>query len=312
MQTSWQLINPTNNTFFWYNYSSEEGAANEYYKITIPPSSPSNRSTFETILEECVQKVLNDATVSIESSTMQVQINPGDAILGTAGQVSTEGYFVFFANRKNNDNNPDRTTINVLDYNSDSYELMGAYPTQDGANPVSGALAADGTPAAGQNTHYFPIRCNMHTLESLYLKTGIESTNMQSDDFAFDIPNTDIVTPSQIFARIPVEANANSEKFGDNIHIQYLHSADTYSMYPNTRAFDRINFTLQDEKGRPMWAYREDVAKHPMEFSVVLRVDVCELEPSASDETTAILGAHDKERCEREVGRKKSRVGSGF
>lgn len=314
MQTSWQAINPTNNLFYWWNGTDDD----TYYPIYIPQCSPGTITIFEDALEAALKSVFypasgtenSTAVVSVDPSTLRVTLSPGNDLKGVNGTLNTDGHFVCFANRSSRDNKP--FGVDELGYNSDSHEILGAYPTLDGSDRQNAALNQSGTaPSTGPGAHYFPLRANTHTLEAIYLRTGIESTNMQTENFTLDIPNTDVVTPSQLFARIPVGGNC-SNSFGENIHITYLHGDDTFSMYPNTRSFDRLTFAIQDEQGRPIWIYRRDVNKAPMEFTCTLRVDICELEPSVNDETNAVLGAHDKQRVEAMVGKKKLRIEAGF
>jgi len=97
-------------------------------------------------------------------------------------------------------------------------------------------------------TQITPFVAQLNTLEAIYIRTNLHSGNYQTYGFEKDLPNEQGLTPTQIFARIPLTSTAQRDI--DYPFITFEDPNGLFSMYLNQTQLSQVYFSITDDKGR--------------------------------------------------------------
>ncbi len=231
MRRNWYNINPSNNTFYLY----DPAGAGTYSPIVIAQGSYSSFALLTTAIQTAIVAVVAGSTVAYDPILRKYTIT-----LGAGAPVGS--YLVCFQVKLDNAIQP--TTVSNNGYFNDSQELLGAIPTRDGwgGTPIN---AFGTTTAVGP--HISPYVCALNTLEAIYIRTNLHSGNYQTFGFEKDLPNQQGLTPTQIFARIPLSRAYFDPEFE---FISFEDPNSLFSMYLSQTQLSQVYFTITDDKGR--------------------------------------------------------------
>ncbi len=231
MRRNWYNVNPSNNTFYLYN----PAGAGTYSPIVIAQGTYATFASLATAIQTAIVSVIAGSTVVYDATLRKYTI--------TLGPTAPAGSFlVCFQVKLDNAFQPAGVSNNG--YFNDSQELLGAIPTRDGWGGVP--VNAFGT-ATGVNPMITPYVAALNTLEAIYIRTNLHSGNYQTFGFEKDLPNQQGLTPTQIFARIPLSRAYFDPEFE---FVSFEDPNSLFSMYLNQTQLSQVYFTITDDKGR--------------------------------------------------------------
>jgi len=248
MRRNWYSVNATNNKFYLYRPSAAVGS--QYTQISITPGSyrsfsgtpattPAPVGSLAKAIEDAILAALGGAPVvswDEVSRKFSIQLPVG---------VPADSYLVCFQ-VKQNPNNPEPANIDEGGYFNDSAELLGAKPTRDNFTvPVN----AFGVGSVGLNPMITPYVGSLNTIETIFLRTSLQTNNYQSYGFERNLPNQNGLTPTTIFARIPLSRAHYDDTFEI---IQFEDTNDLFSILLQQTQLSDMLFTITDHAGRPL------------------------------------------------------------
>ena len=238
-------VNQTNNQFYWLT-------GGVYNEITIAPGTYSTwGATVNAVVNpptNLLEAVFNAIQAAVPGLVTQIDHNPvtRKLTLTVAGGQPANSKFVFFQ-CKGNTNQP----VGVSDggFFNDSFEIFGCYPNRDGfipATPIdgyTGLITGGAVPA----TLLTPFVVQLNTLEAIYIRTNLHSGNYQTYGFEKDLANQQGVTPTQIWARIPL----TNQYYTDlNPFISFEDPNNLFELYLNQTQLSQVYFEITDDKNR--------------------------------------------------------------
>ena len=270
MRRNWYSVNSTNNTFYLYNHPNP----GDYTEINIPPGSYRSFSGIPTTtpapvgsLAEAIGTAISaipgvTATVTWSDVTRKFSI-----VLAGA---SATAYFVCFQVKQNP---PAPTGVDDHGYFNDSAEILGAKPTRDnwGTTPRN----AFGT-TVGNVTHISPYVGALNTIETIFIRTNLQTNNYQSYGFEKNLPNSSGLTASSIFARIPLSRAYYNDEFEI---IQFEDPDEIFTILLQQQQLSEMTFAITDHAGRSLAEVNEGQALDGnLSFKLSFRWEVVEQE----------------------------------
>lgn len=231
MRRNWYNINPSNNTFYLY----DPAGTGTYSPIVIQQG---NYDDFNTLAGAIATAI----SVVVPLSTCVYQPIPRKYLITLGATAPVGSYLVCFQVKLDSALQP--PTVSANGYFNDSQELLGAKPTRDGWNGVP--VNAFGT-ATGTIPMLSPYVVALNTLEAIYIRTNLHSGNYQTFGFEKDLPNQQGLTPTQIFARIPLSRAYFDAEFE---FVSFEDPNSLFSMYLSQTQLSQVYFTITDDKGR--------------------------------------------------------------
>lgn len=244
---NWYNINATNNIFYVF-----DPAGPSYTECIIPAG---NYMTFDTpsavgppsigapLTEGIVSALVNGGyggTCTYDANTRKLTITPTGFPAGA--------YIVCFQVKSNAPVGP---PIGVSDegYFNDSCEIFGAKDTRDGFDGITpqNAFEIAGVGPVGAGPYITPFVAQLNSLECIYVLSDLHSGNYQTYGFQKGLPNQSGLTPTQIFARIPID-KAFFDPDGE--FVDYQDSNDNFQMFLHQTQLNQVAFTITDDKGR--------------------------------------------------------------
>ena len=244
MRRNWYSINATNNKFYLYSPSAAVGS--QYQEITIVPGSyrafggasphPATDQSLAKAIETALTVALGGANAcswDTVSRKFELSLNPA---------VAADSYLVCFQVKQKPDN-PEEANIQESGYFNDSAEILGAKPTRDNwTTPVN----AFGT-TVGAGPHLTPYVGALNTIETIFLRSSLQTNNYQSYGFERNLPNQSGLTPTTIFARIPLSRAYYNDEFEI---IQFEDTNDLFSILLQQTQLSDMLFEITDHAGR--------------------------------------------------------------
>lgn len=250
MRRNWYPVNPTNNTFYWYDPTA--ALATQYIPIVVLQGNYDSFADAPLTVASLLGAILaaiNLVPALAGTTATYSEVSRKYTFVIPAGLPAGSG-FVAFQVKQLNQLPTGITSITPNGFFNDSAELLGGYPTRDnfGAEPLdlfSGlALNAGVVPAVNQIS---PFVTALNTLEAIYIRTNLHSGNYQTYGFEKDLPNQQGLTPTQIFARIPLSRAYFDPQFE---FISFEDPNALFSMFLQQTQLSQVFFTITDDKGR--------------------------------------------------------------
>lgn len=241
---NWYSITKFNNTFFLYDpagptYTKIQIAEGSYRTFSGDPvATPPPVGSLGNAIQTAVQNALGGAT-TVEWGEVDRKWKITNTLIPAGA------YFVCFQ-VKSSPPNPDPTNITKNDYFNDCAEILGAIPTRDGwTTPVNAFGTTTGpTPVV----HTTPYVGALNSIETIFIRTNLQTNNYQSPSFEPNLPNTNSsIIPTNIFARIPLTRATYDDVFEI---IQYEDHNDNFTILLQQTQLSDMVFTLTDHAGR--------------------------------------------------------------
>lgn len=246
VRRNWYNINQHNNTIYWYDPTG----VGTYTPITIDPGNYLNwgSSGVANTLINAIEVAINGAgipalvgtTASHNPLKRQITLD----LTGAAGPLVAGSRFVAFQVKKSP---PAPTNVSENGYFNDAHEIWGGYPTRDGWTDPVDLFTGLTTGGAVATTQTSPFIAQLNTIEAIYIRTNLHSGNYQTYGFEKDLPNQQGLTPTQIFARIPIGSQYSipPEPF-----VEFEDPNGLFSMYLQQTQLSQVFLTITDDKGR--------------------------------------------------------------
>ncbi len=241
---NWYSVNKYNNSFSLFNFP----AVGSFTPFTIKPGSYTTFNDLATAIQNAITAVpaLAATTCVWTPITRKFEI-----VL--AGALATS-YFCTF--QVSGGNIPAPAGYDTDMYFSDNTELMGGNPTQnnwDGVTPVNSFVTTDAVDApamVGNGSHFSKFVGALNTIETLYLRSGMQNNNFQSLSYEGNTQNPQsAVVSTSIFARIPLSRSHYDDTFEI---IQFEDFNNNFSMLIQQQHLAEMTFFLSDHANRPI------------------------------------------------------------
>lgn len=244
MRRNWYSLNATNNKLYLFAPSAPPGS--QYTEITILPGSyrsfsgtptvsPAPAGSLAKAIEDALALALGGApTVEWDDVSRKFEIN-------LPATVPADSYLVCFQ-VKQAPVNPEPSSISDSGYFNDSAEILGAKPTRDGYTVPVRAFNT-----VGVGPHFSPYVGALNTIETIFLRSSLQTNNYQSYGFERNLPNQSGLTPTTIFARIPLSRAHYNDEFEI---IQFEDTNDLFSILLQQTQLSDMLFEITDHAGR--------------------------------------------------------------
>ena len=246
MKRSWYNINPSNNEFYLYSATS-----NAFFDVIIEPGmyDSFDGGTLPTIgkrgLGHAIKEAL-DVTVSamntVLSSSITVSLVTYDENLrafefdlsGTG--LPADVQVVCFHCKSGTI----PAGVTPSGFFSDSYEIIGGIPTRDVTQIV---------PAFTKSSNSFesPLPASLNSLEAIYLRCDLQTSNFQTAGFSQELPDRNTMTETNILARIPLQRACFDPIFE---YVQFEDTNDLFQLRLRQKTLGSLTLDLTDDKGR--------------------------------------------------------------
>lgn len=237
MRRNWYSINPTNNTFYLY-----DPAGPSYRQITIADGSYRKFGATSADADSLCQAIKDGLAAAVPAITATVawsEVTRKFSLTVTAG-APANSFFVCFQ-VKSGANKP----ANVSDggFFNDVHEILGCKPTRN--NFVTPVNAFGNT--VGIAVHTSPYVGALNSLEAVYIRTNLQTNNYQTFGFERSLPDEQGVTPTEIFARIPLTLAYYDDQ---KEFISFEDPNTLFTIILGNKQLDTITFRITDDKGR--------------------------------------------------------------
>lgn len=268
MRRKWYNINDTNSIFYWHS-----ATANSFVEVSL---AAGNYGSFEDsgsvkglrgAIEDAVTASLANfnttftATATLTSVTYDENTRKLAIELG-GGAIPADLKIVMFHCKPGTSTRP--VVVREEGFYSDSYEILGGIPTTDSAN-----LKAAFTKSTG-NIFTSTLPASLNSLEAIYLRMNVQTSNYQTNGFGKFLPNTHAMTESDIFARIPLDRTCFDPVFENII---YTDNNDIFRFVLQRKTLDSVMLDITDSKGRSLSELDPSASYGLMNFKAVLRWD---------------------------------------
>ena len=270
MRRNFYSVNQTNNTMYWFDATGP----GSYTPFVISPGNYLSYNDLSVSFLAAVNTVPQIAAAG--GATIAVNVQQRRFVLTMPVGLAAGSRFVSFQVKVGTP--PTNVSENGL-FN-DSSELLGLFRTSDGFNaaePVD-AFSGETTGGAVQTTQTTPFVVSLNTLEAIYIRTNLDSSNFQTFGFERGLPNQSGLTPSSIFARIPIPSTT-----GDQF-ISFEDTNDLFVLNLNQNQISQGNFGITDDKNRLIPVVRPGQATSGnLNFKMVVRFEVYTNEMQVGD-----------------------------
>ncbi len=266
MRRNWYSINATNNTFYLYNPA---GAI--YTPIVIQAGTYRD---FDSAVVGVVslRQAIEDALIAALGVGSACAYDPVSRKWGITlpGGTPANAYLTNFQ-VKQKPPNPEPNVITKEGYFNDVSEILGCRSTRDGwGQPVN---AFNQT---GPGLHTSPYVAALNTIETIFLRTSLQTNNYQSFGFEQNLPNSNGLTPTQIFARIPLSRAYYNDEFEI---IQFEDTNDLFTILLQQTQLSDMLFEITDHAGRNLQEVAANQASDGnLSFKLSFRWEVIEQE----------------------------------
>lgn len=256
MRRNFFSINQTNNTFYLFNYPS----TGDYTQFVISPGNYADLDDLKTAIKNAIDAVaaLNTSTVAYDPISRKFTI--------TLAGANSNSYFCSFQVKQGNP----PTGVSEGGYFNDVNEILGGFSTHDG---FTAPVNLFGT-TVGNVAHTTPFVASLNSLEALYLRIGLPTNNFQTYGFERDLANQSGLTPSAIFARIPLVTS-----YSDPLapFITFEDPNNLFNLILQQTQLSSMTLQLTDDKGRLLpEVYPGQASSGNLSFKVTLRWDIVE------------------------------------
>ena len=269
MNRKWYNVNSTNNIFYIRdkdaNHTPDDPSTWTYTEVKIQPGDyyafdpqlstsggMANQIFAPNSLAAAIHYALNGTAkgggtingnvIDYDPITRKFQFN-----MNNAQNFDKHCDFVCF---QVNDDSPKPDGVSEEGFFNDSCELLGGRPTRSSHNIISAFHDKTPNNTGGAHDYASHYPAMLHTLKAIHLRTNLQTHSYQTENFSAR-SETSSLTPSNIFAKIHVQRDAQLER--DTQIISYVDSgSDLFSVDLQNKILPGIILKLTDDKGRPL------------------------------------------------------------
>ena len=253
MRRTWYDLNPTNNTFYWWGPTAAPLTAytpatpNGYFiPITIAPGTYSNFTDLAAALGAAMTAAGFVFTTPVAYSSITRDFT---FTLANSGPPYTypNGYFVSFYD----DSEVPPPNVTLLGFTNDSGEICGGFQSSTLNNLVSLFVRGTNTLPTGAGAYNSPFPAQLSSLEALYIRCSLGTSNFASSGFEPQVPNSSTgLNVTQLWARVELPTSVYDPLLP---FITYIEPSDgNYPLYLQQKQLDQMVLQLTDDKGRDL------------------------------------------------------------
>ena len=245
MRRRWYNINQTNNEFYLYSATN-----NVFFPVVIEPSLYTKfdggaYTSGAKGLGHAFKEALDDA-VALMASALSGTVTVGDVdydenlrtfsftMGGTA--LPADLQVVCF----NCKSGTIPTGVSDAGFFSDSYEIIGGIPSRDVGSIVPAFTKIN-------STFESPLPASLNSMEAIYLRCNLQTSNFQTNGFSRDSPDRNTMTETNILARIPLSRACFDDIFE---FVQFEDTNDLFQLRLRQKTLDSLTLEVTDDKGR--------------------------------------------------------------
>ncbi len=254
MRRNWYNINPHNSIFYVFQpavgYTQVEIINGTYDDFGTSVNAATPAGGHPADLVSAIFDGLNNAgftptEVSYNTNTRKFTID----MTGVVG-FPLNAYFVAFQVKSEPKLSAVLNNANITDngYFQDVSEILGCKKTSDNF-PVDAPTNAFGT-TVGQNEHVSPFVGALNSIETIFIRTGLQTNNYQTFSFERNLPNQAGLTATNIFARIPLRRSHFDPTF-EIIDFEDT-GAELFTILLQQTQLSDMLLTVTDHSGRPL------------------------------------------------------------
>jgi hypothetical protein len=230
---NWYNINETNGVF----YVIKGGV---YIECIIPKGDYTDFAGGVTNLEDGIQVAIDTAVgtgavVSFIPSGRKFSID----MTAVSGWTNGTDSFVGFIHKTGT---PPSSAVTDLGWFNQSFQVLGGRPDRDGAVSPVDLLDYD----AITSKYVSPFVAQLGTLDEIVLRCDLPSTNYQSAGFERGQPDNNVLIPTNILARIPINRRTFDSSTG---LISFEDYNDNFSLWITNQQVNSLTLYLTDNTG---------------------------------------------------------------
>ena len=258
MRRTWYDINATNNIFYWWAPGAEADplkytGVGVFYPIVIQPGTYTSFDDVTHGLALAIQVAINatSASTGLTSVVTYLPVTRNFSIvISQAGSgaptIDANGFFVSFYD------DSERTPPNVsaLGFLNDSGEILGVFQTNS-LSQIVPAFGSVGGYEKGVGTYVGPFPAQLSSLEAVYIRSSLGTSNFASSGFEPQVPNSNTgLNVTQLWARVELNDSVYDPL---NPFITYVEPSDgNYPLYLQYKQLDQMVLQVTDDKGRDL------------------------------------------------------------
>lgn len=248
MRRTWYDINQTNNVIYWYCPGLEPNplvytGIGVFYPVVIKPGSYDSFTKLATAIVAgmTVTGLTTTCTYLDTSRAFTLTVSAAAGALNDAN-----AFFVSFYD----DSEAPPTGVSQLGFLNDSAEIYGGFSTNllSDLKPLFGSF---GGYVTGLNAYISPFPAQLSSLEAIYIRCSLGSSNFSSSGFEPQVPNVQAgLNATQLWARIELSASVYNvlEPF-----VSYVEPSDgNFPLYLQYKQLDQMTIQITDDKGRDL------------------------------------------------------------
>lgn len=226
MRRNFYNINANNNKFYLY-----DPAGPTFTEIAIEQGNYTDFTTLATAIQTATAAVVGGSTCTHDALKRKFTITLG-------GGAPAGSFLVCFQVRQGQP----PAGVSGSGFYNDSNEILGARPTRDVTQLVNAFGATTGAVA-----HVSPYPTNLSSIEAVYLRSGLQTNNFQTNGFEQATQDQNGLTSSTIFARVPL-----TKAFYDPDHeiINFEDPDELFTIILSQSQLTQITLYITDGKGR--------------------------------------------------------------
>lgn len=248
MRRSWYNINQSNNEFYLYS-----ATGSVFFPVVIQPglytkfdggTVPTGTKGLGHAIKEALDVTVADMTTALSATVTVTDVDYDENFrsfsftMGGAG-LPTDLEVVCFHCKSGTI----PTGVSATGFFNDSYEILGGIPTRD-VTQIVPAFTNDGA-----NTFESPLTASLNSLEAIYLRCNLQTSNFQTNGFSRDAPDRNTMSETNILARIPLSRSCFDPIFE---FVQFEDTNDLFQLHLRQKTLDALTLEVTDDKGRPL------------------------------------------------------------
>jgi hypothetical protein len=247
MRRSWYNINQSNNEFYLYS-----DAGSVFFPVVIAPGlyTKFDGGTYTAgakglghAIKDALDITVTAMTVALSNTVTVTDVDYNENLrtfsftMGGAGLPADLEVVCFHC--KTGAIPPG---VSAAGFFNDSYEILGAIPTRD-VTQIVPAFTKDGS----SDTFESPLPASLNSLEAIYLRCNLQTSNYQTNGFSRNTPDRNTMTETNILARIPLSRACFDPIFE---FVQFEDSNDLFQLHLRQKTLDALSLEVTDDKGR--------------------------------------------------------------
>lgn len=272
----WHDIHVANNRYYLYNPDAVSDGSDPFYEFVIPVGSYDSKAALSDAIQSSLEDgpFLPDGTTRVCGSapTVAYDTDHDDPvwkfdITFPTGKFSSAFFCTFhvkdgaYPDMSSSSSLPNNNTIaDSFAHYSDTHEILGIVPSKTVLPVESMTRSVTGS----VTTFRGPFAFRLKTIQAVYIRSSINSGNYQSTGHNQNMPESNQMTETQIFAKVHSSGSR---------HLYWEDNNDTYQLNMQQKHLESLELWLTDSKGRLLTNIVGPNSTSALVFRCVIRWD---------------------------------------